>query len=259
MFEQAGVGFSDVSGTTLPASATAHRPELAGAPWRARGRVAGDAPAQSARADQPCQRALSSRRSPPSGEPIWWFGGGFDLTPFYPCDEDVLHWHRVARDLCAPFGERPLCRAQGLVRSLFLPEAPQRGARRRRAVLRRPSRADFERVLRLPARGRRWLPRRLPADRRAPPRHAVRRARARVPAVPARPLRGVQPGLGPGHPVRPAVGRAHRKHPDEPAAAGPLRIRLPARARQRRRPALQATTWRRRDWLADADRQMSGQ
>jgi len=34
----------------------------------------------------------------------WWFGGGFDLTPFYPFDEDVLHWHRVARGLCEPFG-----------------------------------------------------------------------------------------------------------------------------------------------------------
>src|SRR5690606_41328515 len=34
----------------------------------------------------------------------WWFGGGFDLTPFYPFDEDVLHWHRTARDLCGPYG-----------------------------------------------------------------------------------------------------------------------------------------------------------
>ena len=37
-------------------------------------------------------------------EPVWWFGGGFDLTPFYPFDEDVVHWHTTARDLCAPFG-----------------------------------------------------------------------------------------------------------------------------------------------------------
>ncbi|MGA7296043.1 MAG: oxygen-dependent coproporphyrinogen oxidase, partial [Rhodanobacteraceae bacterium] len=41
----------------------------------------------------------------PGAEPVWWFGGGFDLTPYYPLDEDVVHWHRVARDLCAPFGE----------------------------------------------------------------------------------------------------------------------------------------------------------
>jgi coproporphyrinogen III oxidase len=40
----------------------------------------------------------------PGEEPAWWFGGGFDLTPFYPQDEDVRHWHTVARDLCAPFG-----------------------------------------------------------------------------------------------------------------------------------------------------------
>src|SRR6185312_14422829 len=55
------------------------------------------------------------------------------------------------------------------------------------------------------------------------------RTRARVPAVPPRPLRGVQPGLRPRHAVRPAVGRAHGIHPDEPAAAGALRVRLPAR------------------------------
>ena len=41
----------------------------------------------------------------PGGESAWWFGGGFDLTPYYPFDEDVVHWHRVARDLCAPFGD----------------------------------------------------------------------------------------------------------------------------------------------------------
>jgi coproporphyrinogen III oxidase len=39
-----------------------------------------------------------------NADPVWWFGGGFDLTPFYPFDEDIVHWHSVARDLCAPFG-----------------------------------------------------------------------------------------------------------------------------------------------------------
>lgn len=41
----------------------------------------------------------------PGAEPVWWFGGGFDLTPFYGFEEDAIHWHRTARDLCLPFGE----------------------------------------------------------------------------------------------------------------------------------------------------------
>ena len=103
LFEQAGVGFSDVSGTTLPASATAHRPELAGAPWRALG-VSLVLHPRNPHLPTSHANVRFFRAHPPGGEPIWWFGGGFDLTPFYPVHEDVLHWHRVARDLCAPFG-----------------------------------------------------------------------------------------------------------------------------------------------------------
>ena len=103
VFEQAGVGFSDVSGTTLPASATAHRPELAGAPWRAVGVSLVIHPRNPYVPTSHANVRFFEAR-PEGREPIWWFGGGFDLTPFYPFDDDVRHWHRVARDLCAPFG-----------------------------------------------------------------------------------------------------------------------------------------------------------
>ncbi len=103
VFEQAGVGFSDVSGDTLPPSASAARPELAGAYWRAVGVSLvlhprnPHVPATHANVRHFCAQR--------DGETVaWWFGGGFDLTPFYPADEDVLHWHRSARDVCAPFG-----------------------------------------------------------------------------------------------------------------------------------------------------------
>ena len=165
MFEQAGVGFSDVSGSALPASATAHRPELAGATWRALG-VSLVIHPRNPYVPTSHANVRYFEAQPADGAPIWWFGGGFDLTPFYPFDDDVLHWHRVARDLCRPFGEATLRRTQALVRSLLLPQAPQRGARRRRAVLRRPQPGRLRAQLRLPAGGRRWLPRRLPADRR---------------------------------------------------------------------------------------------
>lgn len=103
VFEQAGVGFSDVSGTTLPASATAHRPELAGAPWRALG-VSLVIHPRNPYVPTAHANVRYFEAQPEGREPIWWFGGGFDLTPFYPIDEDVQHWHRVARDLCQPFG-----------------------------------------------------------------------------------------------------------------------------------------------------------
>ena len=104
VFEQAGVGFSDVSGTALPPSATAARPELAGASWRAVGVSLVLHPLNPYVPTTHCNvRHFQARRD---GETIaWWFGGGFDLTPYYPFDEDVLHWHRIAQDLCAPFGD----------------------------------------------------------------------------------------------------------------------------------------------------------
>ena len=105
VFEQAGVGFSDVSGDALPASATAHRPELAGARWRALG-VSLVIHPRNPYVPTSHANVRFFQAQPAQGEPIWWFGGGFDLTPFYPFDEDVQHWHRVARDLCAPFGEQ---------------------------------------------------------------------------------------------------------------------------------------------------------
>ncbi len=104
VFEQAGIGFSDVSGTRLPASASAARPELAGTSWRAVGVSLVFHPHNPY---LPTTHAnVRHFRAERDGETVaWWFGGGFDLTPFHPFDEDVLHWHRTARDLCAPFGE----------------------------------------------------------------------------------------------------------------------------------------------------------
>ena len=103
VFEQAGIGFSDVSGTQLPPSATAARPELVGASWRAVGVSLVFHPRNPY---VPTTHAnVRHFRAERDGETVaWWFGGGFDLTPFYPFDEDVQHWHRSARDLCAPFG-----------------------------------------------------------------------------------------------------------------------------------------------------------
>ncbi|NDV13491.1 oxygen-dependent coproporphyrinogen oxidase [Crenobacter sp. HX-7-9] len=103
LFEQAGVNFSHVTGDALPASASAHRPELAGRRFEAMGVSLVVHPKNPY---VPTSHAnVRFFVAEKDGEaPIWWFGGGFDLTPYYGFDEDCVHWHTVARDLCAPFG-----------------------------------------------------------------------------------------------------------------------------------------------------------
>ncbi|OBS08281.1 oxygen-dependent coproporphyrinogen oxidase [Acidihalobacter prosperus] len=104
LFEQAGVNFSHVQGDRLPPSASAHRPELAGRCFQALGLSLVIHPhnpyVPTSHANVRCFVAEREGENP-----IWWFGGGFDLTPYYGFDEDCLHWHRTAQAACAPFGE----------------------------------------------------------------------------------------------------------------------------------------------------------
>jgi coproporphyrinogen III oxidase len=106
VFEQAGVNFSHVKGDALPASATARRPEMAGQGFEASGVslvVHPDNPfVPTSHANVRVFRTVPGDSQRPSQ---WWFGGGFDLTPYYPFDEDIMHWHQVAHDACAPFGD----------------------------------------------------------------------------------------------------------------------------------------------------------
>ncbi len=103
ILEKAGVNFSDVRGATLPPSATERRPALAGKPFRAMGVSLVVHPRNPyAPTSHMNVRFLSAGN--PGEEPIWWFGGGFDLTPHYGFAEDARHWHQCARDACSPFG-----------------------------------------------------------------------------------------------------------------------------------------------------------
>jgi coproporphyrinogen III oxidase len=104
VFEQAGVGFSHVSGSQLPASATAQRPQLAGRTYEAMGVSIVIHPRNPyVPTSHANVRFFIAHHQ--SEAPIWWFGGGFDLTPYYGFEEDARHWHTVARDACAPFGD----------------------------------------------------------------------------------------------------------------------------------------------------------
>jgi len=117
VFEKAGVNFSHVHGAALPPSATAHRPGIAGQPYEALGLsivahprnpyvptshanvrffIAGGAPLASGLSP------LATGAAPAA--PVWWFGGGFDLTPYYGFEEDAVHWHRTAQAALSSFG-----------------------------------------------------------------------------------------------------------------------------------------------------------
>ncbi len=104
VFEKAGINFSDVQGTGLPPSATAARPQLAGASFRAMG-VSLVVHPRNPHVPTTHMNVRFFYAEPKEGEPVWWFGGGFDLTPYYGRIEDAIHWHQTAKAACAPFGE----------------------------------------------------------------------------------------------------------------------------------------------------------
>jgi coproporphyrinogen III oxidase len=104
VFEKAGINFSDVQGNKLPASATASRPQLAGASFRAMG-VSLVIHPHNPNVPTTHMNVRFFYAEPEDGEPIWWFGGGFDLTPYYGQRKDAIHWHQTARAACEPFGE----------------------------------------------------------------------------------------------------------------------------------------------------------
>ncbi len=104
VFERGGVAFSHVSGAALPASATAKRPELAGRAFEAMGVSLVLHP------ENPyCPTAHMNVRTLIAGKageaPLVWFGGGMDLTPYYPFAEDIRHFHRACKQALSPFGE----------------------------------------------------------------------------------------------------------------------------------------------------------
>ena len=104
VFEKGGVNFSHVFGEQMPASATAHRPELAGRRFEAMGVSLVMHPKNPFIPTSHANVRFFIAEKP-DADPVWWFGGGFDLTPYYGFDEDCVHWHQTAREACSPFGE----------------------------------------------------------------------------------------------------------------------------------------------------------
>ena len=104
IIEQGGVNFSHVFGEKMPASATAHRPELAGRSFQALGVSLVIHPKNPyVPTSHANVRFFIAEKE--GEEPVWWFGGGYDLTPYYGFEEDCVHWHKTAKKACSPFGD----------------------------------------------------------------------------------------------------------------------------------------------------------
>jgi coproporphyrinogen III oxidase len=104
VFEKAGINFSHVFGSELPPSATAARPELAGRSFQAMGVSLVIHPHNPYIPTTHANvRFFFAEKE--DADPVWWFGGGFDLTPYYGFREDAVHWHTIAREACTPFGD----------------------------------------------------------------------------------------------------------------------------------------------------------
>jgi len=104
LFERAGCGFSHVRGPRLPPSATQHRPELAGAPFEAMGVSLVFHP-RNPYVPTVHMNVRMLAAAVPGRDPVCWFGGGMDLTPYYGFEEDARHFHAACRDALAPFGD----------------------------------------------------------------------------------------------------------------------------------------------------------
>ncbi len=104
VIEKAAVNFSAITGENLPPAASAVRPTLSGRSFRATGVSVIVHPRNPyAPTSHFNLRFFSAEK--PGAAPVWWFGGGFDLTPYYGFEADCVHWHRTARDACKRFGE----------------------------------------------------------------------------------------------------------------------------------------------------------
>ena len=109
IIEQGGVNFSHVFGEKMPASATAHRPELAGRSFQALGVSLVIHPKNPYIPTSHANvRFFIAEKE--GEDPVWWFGGGYDLTPYYGFNDDCINWHKTAKEACSPFGSNVYAR-----------------------------------------------------------------------------------------------------------------------------------------------------
>ncbi|MDR6356479.1 coproporphyrinogen III oxidase [Pseudomonas psychrotolerans] len=228
VLEKGGVNFSHVHGDSLPPSASAHRPELAGRSFEAMGvsLVMHPRNPHIPTAHANVRFFLAEK---PGEAPVWWFGGGLDLTPYYGNEADCVHWHQVCHDACAPFGADVYPRYKAWCDRYF--HLKHRGEPRGIGGLFFDDLNDwdfdtcfaFQRAI-----GDAFVDAYLPIVQRR--RHQpYSEAEREFQAYRRGRYVEFKPGLRPRHPVRPAIRWAHRVHPHVAAAAGALGLRLETR------------------------------
>tara|TARA_B110000444_G_C18796849_1_gene575346 strand:- start:515 stop:1429 length:915 start_codon:yes stop_codon:yes gene_type:complete len=104
-FDKVGVNFSDISGNNLPSAATNIRPDLEDRSYKAMG-VSVVCHPKNPHVPTVHLNVRMFIAYSKNSQPVWWFGGGFDMTPYYGYEEDAIHWHQTAKDICSPFGEK---------------------------------------------------------------------------------------------------------------------------------------------------------
>jgi coproporphyrinogen III oxidase len=219
VLERGGVAFSHVQGDKMPASATAHRPELAGCSWEAMG-VSLVMHPRNPYAPTVHANVRMFMAHKPDGEKVFWFGGGMDLTPYYGFEEDAKHFHQICKNSLDPFGDdlhakyKKWCDEYFFLKHRNEPRGERTGLRHRFCDTTKRGRP---------------LPVGLCAAVGKAQRHALRRTRARLPALSSRPLCGIQSGDRPWHDLRPAIQWSQRVHPAIHAAAGEMALRLASR------------------------------
>ena len=220
VIEKGGVNFSHVFGAGLPPSASAHRPELAGRGFEALG-VSLVIHPHNPHVPTSHANVRFFIAEKEGEEPVWWFGGGFDLTPYYGNEEDCIHWHRVAEQACAPFGADVYPRYKAWCDRYF--HLKHRGEPRGIGGLFFDdlNEWDFDTCFAfLRAIGDAYIEAYLPiAQRRKATPYTPHSASSKSSAVGAM---WSSTRLRPRHLVRPAIGRSHRVDSHVAAAAGPL-------------------------------------
>ena len=218
VFEKGGVNFSDVRGDSLPASATARKPELAGAPFRAMGVSVVIHPGNPFAPTSHFNVRYFEAETDKGRQ--WWFGGGFDLTPYYGFEEDVIHWHETAREACVPYGEDLYPKLKKWCDEYFFLKHRNEPRGVGGIFFDDFNEGGFENAFGF------VLPEGLLPDRGASLGDTGRDASQGVSAISTRTLRGVQPGLRPRHLVRVAIEGADGIHPHVASTGSVLAIQL---------------------------------
>ena len=227
VLERGGVAFSHVQGDKMPASATTHRPELAGCSWEALG-VSLVIHPRNPYAPTSHANVRMFMANKPDGDAVFWFGGGMDLTPYYGFDEDAVHFHQTCKNALDPFSAEYHSKFKKWCDDYFFLKHRNEPRGIGGIFFDDLSDPDFATAFGIQQSvGDHYLSAYVPLlERRMNTPYGERERDFQL--YRSRALRRVQPGDRPRHDFRPAVQWPHRIHSAVDAAAGEMALQLEA-------------------------------